>query len=329
MSTSLRIATFNLENLDDKPGARPSPLERIAVLRPQLARLRADVLCLQEVNGQETPGAPRQLLALADLLAGTPYASYFMEYTRTAKGEAYDERNLVILSRFPLTTVSQIKHQFAPKPSYRKVTAVPAEPAAKDVTWERPLLHATIDLDGQGILHVINLHLKSKRPTPIDGQMRDQYTWRTMAGWAEGSFLSAMKRVGQALETRVLIDKIFDDTAVTGNPTYIALCGDFNDDLDSVPLQAIRGPIEETNNPGLINRIMIPAELSIPEPSRYTLFHRGRGELIDHILFSRDLLTYYRGAEIHNEILPDESGASDKNYPESDHAPVVAEFVLP
>ena len=53
MTTPLRIATFNLENLDDKPGQRPSLSERIAVLRPQLLRLRADVICFQEVNEEE------------------------------------------------------------------------------------------------------------------------------------------------------------------------------------------------------------------------------------------------------------------------------------
>ncbi|RIK80575.1 endonuclease, partial [candidate division KSB1 bacterium] len=53
MPTSLRIVTFNLENLDDKPGQSPTLADRIAVMRPQLLRLRADVLCFQEVNGQE------------------------------------------------------------------------------------------------------------------------------------------------------------------------------------------------------------------------------------------------------------------------------------
>ena len=68
-----------------------------------------------------------------------------------------------------------------------------------------------------------------------------------------------------------------------------------------------------------------------PEPSRYSLFHLGRGNMLDHILVSRPLLAHYRGAEIHNEILPDESGAfrTDKKFPESDHAPVVAAFDVP
>ncbi len=84
MATSLRIATWNLENLDDKPGERPTLAERVAVLRPELVRLRADVLVLQEVNGQESPGMPRQLRALGELLRTTPYADCAIASTTTA-----------------------------------------------------------------------------------------------------------------------------------------------------------------------------------------------------------------------------------------------------
>ena len=53
--------------------------------------------------------------------------------------------------------------------------------------------------------------------------------------------------------------------------------------------------------------------------------------MIDHLLVSRSLLRHYKGSEIHNELLHDESAAFaiDVKYPESDHAPVVAEFELP
>jgi exonuclease III len=73
----LRIATFNLENLDETATeGSPDLPARIPVLRQALARLRADVLCLQEIHGQERPGQPRQLLALDEVLAGTAYQGY-------------------------------------------------------------------------------------------------------------------------------------------------------------------------------------------------------------------------------------------------------------
>ncbi len=331
MSTLLRLATFNLENLDDKPGQLPSLADRIAVLRPQLVRLRADILCLQEVNAQEPAGQPRQLYALKTLIQDTPYSNYAMAHTVTTAGQPYDERNLVILSRFPFSAPPQQFHNdLIPMPKYRALTQIPATEEAKDVSWERPLVYARMDIGSNRILHLINVHLKSKIPSTILGQKIDEYTWKSVSGWAEGYFLSSMKRVGQALEARRLVDKIFDEQSA-GEFPLIAVCGDFNADSDDVPVTAIRGPVEETGNPQLLARIMIPCELSIPESARYTLLHLGKGNMIDHILVTRTLLMHYRSAEIHNEILPDESGAfrTDVKFPESDHAPLIAEFALP
>ncbi|HWP45432.1 MAG TPA: endonuclease/exonuclease/phosphatase family protein [Blastocatellia bacterium] len=325
MPTSLRIATFNLENLDDRPGQRPTLAERIDVMRPQLERLRADILCLQEVNGQEQQNQPRRLLALDDLLDGTPYENYFRASTLTANNEVYDERNLVILSRFEIAERQQIKHDLAPAPRYQKVTASPAETEAKEITWERPILYARIDLDGQRTLHVINVHLKSRIPTTIAGRIAND-VWSNASAWAEGSFISAMKRVGQALEIRMLIDSLFDADA----DAMIAVCGDFNADYMEEPMEGIRGTIENTNNPALVKRVLVPCENTVPEPARFSLYHQGQGRMLDHLLVSRSLLAHYRGTEIHNEILHDESVAftTDRKFPESDHAPVIAEFQI-
>jgi len=43
-------------------------------------------------------------------------------------------------------------------------------------------------------------------PSDIKNQKMGKYAWKTASGWAEGFFLSSVKRVGQALETRMLID---------------------------------------------------------------------------------------------------------------------------
>ena len=76
MATRLRIATFNLENLD-RPSSRsePSVERRAELMRPQLIRLEADVLCLQEIHSQDE-GGERRLSALDELLEGTPYSGY-------------------------------------------------------------------------------------------------------------------------------------------------------------------------------------------------------------------------------------------------------------
>ena len=65
MSSKLRIASFNLESLDFDGKSGATLADRAASLRPQLERLGADILCLQEVNSQLIRGQKkRSLLAL-------------------------------------------------------------------------------------------------------------------------------------------------------------------------------------------------------------------------------------------------------------------------
>ncbi len=119
------------------------------LLRSSLKRLQADILCLQEVHGQELPGhtahdPKRNLSALDRVLEGTDYAGYERAFTRTSNDAPYNKRNLVILSRFPITQVQQYRNDHIDKLQYRKVTALPPEPEARDLRWERPILHAQI-----------------------------------------------------------------------------------------------------------------------------------------------------------------------------------------
>ncbi|MFD8263731.1 hypothetical protein ACFV19_33695 [Streptomyces griseoluteus] len=129
-----------------------------------------------------------------------------------------------------------------------------------------------------------------------------------------------MKRMSQALEVRRLVDQILGEDP----DARIIVAGDFNAEPEEVPVLAICGNVEDTGNGGLAARVLVPIEHTIPHEARYTLFHHGRGQM----LVTRNLLPHYRGSEIHNEVLHDESlaFATDVKYPDSDHAPVVATF---
>ena len=135
-------------------------------------------------------------------------------------GEPYDQRNLVTLSRFPIGAESVVRDASGPRPRYQMATAIPADTTADLLSWERPLLHCRIDLPDGAALHVVNVHLKSKIATDIPGQKLDNFTWRNVSAWAEGSFVSAMKRLGQALQARLLIDRLFDEA---GEEAMIAI----------------------------------------------------------------------------------------------------------
>lgn len=144
---------------------------------------------------------------------------------------------------------------------------------------------------------------------------------------ARGYFLLSMKRVWQALETRILVDKIFD-----GDPeAKIVVCDDFIAPPGEVPVEAICGRVENTNNPDLRSRVLIPCSKAIPESVRFSLYRHGDGNLLDHMLMSQSILTHFRHAEIHTENLHDASlpFSSDTKDPESDHAAFVSEFSAP
>lgn len=325
----MRIATFNLENLDDRPGLKP-PLEaRIRILRPQLDRLAADILCLQEVNAQRPGGkvTARSLQALDRLLEDTRYGSFHRVHSLQRDGHGLlDVHNLVILSRYPIAWHRQYWHDLAAPPSYAPVTAEPAVGEAAPVEWDRPALHAAVELPDGRLMHVIDLHLRAPLAAPIPGQKEGQSTWKSVPGWAEGFFLAAIKRSGQALEARFAIDAVFD----RDRDALIAVCGDMNAGLREMPLRILRGEEADTANGLLADRVMFPLDRAAPESRRYSVLHGGLPAMPDHLLVSRALLRHFDHVEIHNEALEDElvGYATVRKSPDSYHAPVVAEFAV-
>ena len=324
---SMRIATFNLESLDDRPGIEPALEERIAQLRPQLARLEADILCLQEINAQrQGHKAPRSLHALDRLLRETAYEAYSWTSSATGEPDALAEKhNLVILSRWPIVDRQVIRHNLVPGLPHRYVTADPAEEGAL-LTWDRPILKATIALPEGPPLHLFNLHLRAPLASPVPGGKLDQFAWRSVGAWAEGYFLSVMKRCGQALEARLAIERLFERDP----NALVAVCGDFNAVEWASPLRILRGEVEDTGNEALGGRTLVLLEHGLPESRRFSVVHGGRPIMLDHILSSRALFGHFRHIEAHNETLADELTGFATGRPPSGsfHAPLVAEFAL-
>jgi len=330
MAMPLRIATFNLENLDDRPDADPPLAARIRVLRPQLERLEADILCLQEVNGQKPAGGgPRELRALAELVAGTDYENFHRVATTSPAGPDHgvaDKHNLVILSRHPIAAHRDIRHELIPPPSYRPVTPRPPVSEPQPVHWERPVLYAAVTLpDGQR-LHVFNLHLRAPLAAHVAGQKEDRFAWKSVAGWAEGFFLATVKRIGQATETRLAVEDIFDREP----DALLCVCGDCNAEEREMPLRVLRADVDDTGNAALAMRSLVSLERSVPAERRFSVLHAGHKAMLDHLLASRALAARLREVRIDNESLGDElvAFASAHKSPESYHAPLVAAFAL-
>ncbi len=325
MARRLRIATFNLESLDDRLPGGGEFSDRLAVLAPQFTRLRADVICLQEVNAREdSRHGPRRLSALDGLLEQSGYQSFHRVVTVNRAGQRFSDRhNLVILSRLPIVEQRQIWHELVAPPRYDPRSAGGEEVL---IEWDRPLLHATVALDDGQRLHILNLHLRAPRAAFLAGQ-KEHGVWNSVGGWAEGFFLATVKGAGQALEARLVVEQIFDRDPAA----LVCVCGDFNADDREAPLRTLRGDEEDTCNGHLAARTLVPVERSLPDSQRHSVIHHGRRLMLDHILVSRRLLGFAVATEVHNEALGDElvSPILVQWPPDSYHAPLVAEFTMP
>jgi endonuclease/exonuclease/phosphatase family metal-dependent hydrolase len=322
----MRLATFNLESLDLPPKAKVPIEVRAEVLRPALERLEADVLCLQEVNAQHVAGQDRRSLpALDALLAGTRYAAYARATTAGGKGGGVaDVHNLVTLSRFPICAHRDYRNDLVAPPSYRLATAVPPASDAQPVGFDRPVLLTEVKLPGSGTLAVVNLHLRAPLATSIAGQKLEPFVWRSVGGWAEGYFLSAVRRAAQALEVRFLVEQLLE----ADKHRLIAVVGDFNAEDHEVALRIVLGSEADTGNAMLAARSLVLLDRTLPRDRRWSVLHHGRPQMLDHIVASRALYRHFKAIEVHNETLGDELVGYARHMQSSSsyHAPVVAEF---
>lgn len=317
----MRIATFNLENLDLPLGPRAG------VLRPAIERLRADILCLQEINGQHVRGERgRKLLALDELFEGTEYADFHRVATTSGKAEgAADVHNLVTCSRFEITGHRQVKHDLVAPLEGHIATADPVQDTSQPISFDRPILLTEISIGGQ-TLHLFNVHLRAPLATMIPGGKLAPFAWKAIGPWAEGYYLSSVKRAGQALELRLLIDQILD-----AHPEALILAaGDFNAEDHETPLRIVAGAAEDTGNANLTSRSMVVLDRAIEMSRRYSILHHGRPQMVDHILSTHALYGRFRDIEVHNEAVSDEALGFAKHVEAmgSYHAAVVAVFDL-
>jgi len=322
----MRIATFNLESFGLARRTNTCLETRLRVLRPQLERLDADILCLQEVNAQKPAGEPdRALLSLDRLIENTQYADYCSAHTVHPKEHRLSEKhNLVTLSRWPISDIEQVWHELVPASSHTLLTSDPAMVESRPQKWERPVLHCVITPPGSSPLHVINLHLRAPLAAPVPGQKQGSFSWASASAWAEGFYIAALKRNGQALEVRMLIDRLFNEDP----DARIVVCGDFNATEREVPTKIIAACVEDTGNGELASRALVHIERGIPGSQRFSVLHHGARLMLDHIFISHALLPIYRSFEIQNELISDEvfGFANVAGNPESYHAPLVAVF---
>jgi endonuclease/exonuclease/phosphatase family metal-dependent hydrolase len=195
-----------------------------------------------------------------------------------------------------------------------------------EIAFERPILVTDIEFAAGHVLTVINVHFRAPIAAPISGQKESAFVWKSVGGWAEGYAVSAWKRTAQALETRLVIERLMDEDG----DRLIIVAGDFNAEDHETPLKILIGAEEDTGNGHLAKRALVVLDRSLAVDRRFSIVHHGRAQMLDHILANRPMLACFRDIEAHNETVPDElvTFARVRQEPGSPHAPIAAHFDL-
>jgi hypothetical protein len=230
------------------------------------------------------------------------------------------------LSRFPIAARRPWHHDAIKPLRYRSAALDLRIDEGLAVGWDRPALVTVHDLGRERSLTAVNLHLRAPLAAAIPGGKLAPGVWASPAAWAEGFFLAAVKRTGQATEARLYVDRTFDADA----DAWIAVTGDLNAGRDEMPVRVLIAGVEDTGNPAQTHRQLAVLDDRIPAATRYSVRHDGRPLMPDHILASPALARHCLRVEAFNDGLYDEvRDAGDPAFAGSYHAPVVATFDLP
>jgi endonuclease/exonuclease/phosphatase family metal-dependent hydrolase len=323
-----RLLTWNVQNLfaagtPDGPATSEQFDAKLASLAGVLDAQRPDVAALQEL------GPPEVLAQLQDRLG---HQLPHQEVSAHPDGRGI---RVGVLSRLPLQAPVQL-HPLAAGLTPVQVgdpAGDPPQPPPTQATLGRGALQVTVSADGHD-LTVVTAHLKSKLLTFPGGRFQP----RDEAERARFGAYALYLRAAQAATLRAHLERLLHgDGATLG----VLLAGDLNDDVDAATTQLFQGPPgSEIDTPGFDRpdrgdgQRLWNLALRIPEAQRFTRVFRGRGELIDHVLASRFLVT--RVTRVTTAMAGPgglrsitENPRAEVGKPGSDHAAVVATFDLP
>ncbi|MCO1597640.1 endonuclease/exonuclease/phosphatase family protein [Micromonospora sp. RHAY321] len=315
MANDLIVMTWNVENLfrpdDTDPSAAETYAAKLTYLAGLISGTGADVVALQEI------GSP---VAADDLRAalGEPWQAVVSTHP--------DGRGIrvAVLARHTLTEEAQ-------------VTALPQAglPAVPDVDSDtlthlgRGAVQVHVDCGGPG-LRLVTAHLKSKLLTYPGGR---RYPL-TEDERARGAGYALLRRTAEAVALRVHLNDVLAESAVNGQPGMpTILCGDLNDGPDAVTTVLLEGPADgDVHRPDKGDAVRLyNLGRRLPPARGYSRIYQGRGELIDHILATRDLQLRLVGID---SLVDDITsiGVSTRSREAAivpDHAPVIARFTQP
>lgn len=300
------LATFNLKDFFDaraeaEAAAVQAKLEHTA---DKLRQADADVVALQEVGSEAL---------LEALIREVSPLGYGPPTLGTA-----DKRGIrcAILSRRPVLRARVHTADDLPFPTF--IDGDPA-PFTGRLPLRRGIPHVVVDAGALGEVHVLTAHFKSGLPVRRKFPNGEEIPDVTPADRAASRLRSLVQRAAEALFARGLVDEILSASA----GAKVCVMGDLNDVADSLPVRVVRGvgaaPAEA---------VLAACADHVPAERRFSTFHGGGKNLIDHILVTPPLAGALASADILNGALRDHGPHVDGAplTPDSDHALVLARF---
>lgn len=319
-NVGLRVATFNLRNLAKPnfqfyPNSTPySPEEyaaKCAWTVEQIDCMNADIIVFQEVF---------HVSALEEIIR----ASKTMRHAHIIARDAVQmppKNNLVpqvaIVSKLPL---AQEPIWLTHYPKDIKITPQQDEHAIELITRAVPHIAVTVP---SGIkVHILGIHLKSKRPDYLESEDESNPDYLALA-----TYRSLMRRSADAIAIRHYLNNL-----LKRNREPCIVTGDFNDHAHAVSTQIIMGS-------GRFGKSFYDYQLfdasriqTKNDPQRYisyTYIHDGAYEVLDHMLVSEE---FHPASRNQLAIVREVYNLNDHIHmhkPEaSDHGQTVASFLF-
>lgn len=315
--TTLQVASANLLNLA-LPGRITYPNHapfdgdeherKLGWLGTMLQRLNADVLGVQEVWDEAA-------LKAAVVRSGLRYAT---AVAPGAEDGAQGTPRVGLVTRLPLAHLASIA-------DFDPADAVDVPELGPHTRFERPVLHAVLRVRAGEIevpLHVLVVHLKSKRPKlRQDGAGNPLEDRDDPAVVARGTLRSLLMRAAEAAALRRLVVGI---TSRTRDP--LVLLGDLNDGPHAVTTQTIAATQavawdREARDTALFHALDVQTEPALRRDLAYSHVHQGWPELLDQVWVSEEFVAtsrFARGDVRRVEVFNDHLHESRERW-RSDH----------
>ncbi|MFO1219557.1 MAG: endonuclease/exonuclease/phosphatase family protein [Burkholderiaceae bacterium] len=278
---TLTVASCNMLNLalplrafyeNQEPYTADEQARKTAWLGAMLERLNADVVGFQEVWDEP---ALKAAVARSGLHYGLVAAP-------GAEAGAAGTPRVGLATRLQLESIASIA-EFAP------AERVMVPELGEHARFERPVLKAALRTKHGQLLHVLVVHLKSKRPKfLLDAQgaaLEDRDDPRIVA---RASLRALLMRGAEAAALRgILIDLI------RGTREPLVLLGDMNDTPHAVTTQMIAATQavaydRQARDAALFHALDVQTEPALRRDMVYSHVHQGWPELIDQIWVSEE-----------------------------------------